>query len=243
MAKDKDQKTKICKYCKSEIPADAKICPHCRKKQGGGKLKWIIIAIIIIIIIAAAAGGGSDKPKKVENTASESVAAVNGTETEKAADTQNNTEQKAAAETKDTFTIGDTAEFDGIQVTLSSAVLSNGDGQFIKPEDGKYFIGLIFNIDNQSSKDINISSIASFEAYCDDYSINQDLTGYQAPEFKGLGQLDGSVAAGKKISGVICYQVPTDFSNFEISCTPDFWGNNKVTFQFSKDAVDSSAVS
>ena len=34
----KEKKTKVCKYCKSEIDAKAKICPNCRKKQGG-KLK------------------------------------------------------------------------------------------------------------------------------------------------------------------------------------------------------------
>lgn len=52
--------TKLCKHCKTEIPAGAKICPNCRKKQGG-KLKWIIIAIVVIGIIGAAMGGGDSK--------------------------------------------------------------------------------------------------------------------------------------------------------------------------------------
>ena len=42
--------TKICKHCQSEIPKKAKVCPNCRKKQGG-KLKLIIIAIVVIGII------------------------------------------------------------------------------------------------------------------------------------------------------------------------------------------------
>lgn len=36
--------TKLCKYCQTEIPAKAKICPNCRKKQGGatsGLLRWL----------------------------------------------------------------------------------------------------------------------------------------------------------------------------------------------------------
>mgnify|MGYP000569785748 CR=1 FL=1 len=57
MGKSKNTGTKICKHCQSEIPKKAKVCPNCRKKQGG-KLKWIIIAIVVIGIIGAAMGGG-----------------------------------------------------------------------------------------------------------------------------------------------------------------------------------------
>lgn len=49
-----------------EIPKDAKVCPNCRKKQGGIG-KWIVIAVIVVALIAAISGGGEDKPKKVEN--------------------------------------------------------------------------------------------------------------------------------------------------------------------------------
>ena len=55
MAEEKE--TKVCKYCKSEIPKKAKVCPNCRKKQGGIG-KWIVIAVIVIIVIAAISGGG-----------------------------------------------------------------------------------------------------------------------------------------------------------------------------------------
>ena len=30
-----ENETKLCKHCKSEIPKGAKVCPNCRKKQGG----------------------------------------------------------------------------------------------------------------------------------------------------------------------------------------------------------------
>jgi hypothetical protein len=50
---------KKCKHCQSEIDKKARICPVCKKKQGG-KLKFIIIGIIVLVILAAALGGGSD---------------------------------------------------------------------------------------------------------------------------------------------------------------------------------------
>lgn len=43
------KETKLCKYCQTEIPKKAKICPNCKKKQGG-KLKWIAVAIVIIML-------------------------------------------------------------------------------------------------------------------------------------------------------------------------------------------------
>ena len=46
--------TKLCKYCKSEIPYDAKVCPHCRKKQTpNGCLIAIIVIVVLFILIAA----------------------------------------------------------------------------------------------------------------------------------------------------------------------------------------------
>nr|WP_304429452.1 hypothetical protein [uncultured Acetatifactor sp.] len=66
MGKEKPA-TKVCKHCKTEIPYGAKVCPQCRKKQGGA-LKWVIIAIVVIGIIGAAAGGGDEEPKEASNT-------------------------------------------------------------------------------------------------------------------------------------------------------------------------------
>ena len=69
MKKEKSA-TKICKYCKTEISSDAKICPNCRKKQGMGIVPKVIIAIIVLGIIGSAAGGNKDTtaPVKTDST-------------------------------------------------------------------------------------------------------------------------------------------------------------------------------
>lgn len=75
--------TKICKHCKTEIPYDAKICPQCRKKQGG-KMKWVVIGILALAVIGAAAGGGETSETSdagstvatVETSASETTVAI-----------------------------------------------------------------------------------------------------------------------------------------------------------------------
>ncbi len=221
---------KTCKYCGSQIPVSAKICPYCRKKQKGKALPIIIAVIVILVIIIAAASGSDSSPKKVSSSGS--------SDTSTASDSKDSSKEE-----DDTFGVGDTADFDGVQVTLEKALLSKGsEKDFVTPDDGKYFLELVFNIKNDSSDDITVSSMVSFEAYCDDTSIDQDLVGLEAPEVKKYGQLDGDVAKGKKMNGVICYQVPKDFKSFEIRYTPDFWGDREVIFNIPAKAVDKSAV-
>lgn len=65
------EKTKKCKYCKTEIPADAKVCPQCRKKLKGGKFKWILLTLIILCAIGAVTGGSnSNSSTKSTNSTS-----------------------------------------------------------------------------------------------------------------------------------------------------------------------------
>ena len=66
-----EEKTKKCKHCKMDIPKDAKICPHCRKKQKSGILKWVVLILIIGVVIGAVAGesdSGSDKNTAATNS-------------------------------------------------------------------------------------------------------------------------------------------------------------------------------
>lgn len=65
-----EEKTKKCKHCKMDIPKDAKICPHCRKKQKSGILKWVVIILIIGVVIGAVTG----EDKSVDSTAKQTEA-------------------------------------------------------------------------------------------------------------------------------------------------------------------------
>lgn len=66
-------RTKICKYCKTVIPKNAKFCPSCYNKQDSA-LKWVIIAVIMLIIITLPTEDkeeqNQNKPKTEHNTAS-----------------------------------------------------------------------------------------------------------------------------------------------------------------------------
>lgn len=127
---------------------------------------------------------------------------------------------------KQTFSVGETAELNGISVKFDSCTESNGS-QFNTPDDGNVFLLCEFSIDNQSDKDIAVSSIASFNAYVDDYSTNLSISATIATD---KTQLDGAIAAGKKMTGVVGYEVHKEWEEIEIRFTPDFWSGNEITF-------------
>lgn len=57
--KEKSNETKICKHCQTEIPKKAKVCPQCRRKVKGGKLKWILIILFVLFALIMVLGGES----------------------------------------------------------------------------------------------------------------------------------------------------------------------------------------
>lgn len=209
MAKNK---LTTCKVCGAEVAKSAKVCPSCGAKVKNKNFLLIgIIAIVVIAIIAAASN--NDEPKK-----------VNGD------DTVTVTEKNAENE-KNTFLVGETAELKDVLVSMVNVTESNGS-TFNTPTDGNVFVLCEFEIANNSSKELTVSSMLSFEAYCDDYYCAYSLGALL--EKGNKNQLDGTVAPGKKLSGVIGYEVPENWGSLEIHFTPDFWNGKDIVFVANK---------
>ncbi|MBE7011369.1 MAG: DUF4352 domain-containing protein [Ruminococcaceae bacterium] len=133
--------------------------------------------------------------------------------------------------TNKTFSLGEKAEIDDVEVTMVDVYESTGEA-FSKPADGNVYVICEFNIENNSSKDLTVSSMLSFEAYCDDSSCNLSISAMASNSEKK--QLDGKIAPGKKLSGIIGYEVPADWSNMEIRYTPDPLKDDEVVFVATK---------
>ena len=67
-AMNEKSETKLCKYCQTEIPAKAKICPNCKKKQGGATKWFVAVAIVIILLIAIFGGNGENNDAVADST-------------------------------------------------------------------------------------------------------------------------------------------------------------------------------
>ena len=205
-------KLKSCKTCGAEVAKSAKTCPHC-----GAKLKKghpLLIGILAFIVLAGILGssGGSDEPKKVETSSSAQTA-------------QTSSSQVSAPKTS--FSVGETAELNDVLVSLVNVSESTGSA-YNEPTEGNIFVICEFEIANNSDKEINVSSMISFEAYCDDYACTYSLGALLEKENKN--QLDGTVAPGKKFNGVIGYEVSTDWKELEVHFSPDFLSGKDIIF-------------
>lgn len=208
----------FCRNCGKEIDDKAVICPGCgvqtseKKKKKKHPILGALIIIFCVLLIAIAVSGGGDSGK---------------------AESKNSSTVSSTAETepqKTEFTVGDKVELNDIVVTLVNVTESNGS-TYNKPADGNVFLLLEFTIENNSSKDISVSSIMCFEAYADDYSASMSLSAQLETD---KSQLDGTVAVGKKMNGVIGYEVAKGFKEFEIRFTPNFWSGKDIIFTYTK---------
>lgn len=188
------------------------------KKKQSGIGKWIAIAVIVVVIVAIATGGSETEPQKVDTT--------NVADSTAEAEQTKETEEK---EVKTSFLLGETAELNNVQVTMTNFEESIGE-DFVLPADGNVFVLAEFEISNNTEREIAVSSMMSFEAYADDYALNYSASAIMLKDT----QLDGAVAPGKKMKGWIGWEVPQDYKNIEIRFTDNVWNNGKFVFLYKK---------
>ncbi len=209
-------KMTVCKTCGKEIAKSADICPNCGAKQAPvrkifARILLVIALFILFIALIGSCVGGEDTPKPVDKSGDTKSASASTV---------------APASEKTTFGIGESAEMNDVVVTLKSVEQNTGK-DFFAPQDGYVFVVCEFEIENNSNSDIAVSSLMSFEAYFDDYSTSISITGLGSTDKK---QLDGTIAGGKKMNGIVAYEVPADWKEMDIRFTDSVWRSNKFIF-------------
>lgn len=205
--------TKTCKYCQSEIPKKAKICPVCKKKQKG-KGKLVIIAAIIILIIAIAAAGGGNKSSTSSGAASE----VNSS-------TSKNDAENTTDEDDGVVLPGESFEAKGLKVTVNDAAVDyqlqdNPYGMY-NLDDGKMYVAVSFTFENTGKSDVYVS-IYDFDCYADNTLCEQQYIS------EGGDFVNANLSAGRSTSFTTYYAVPADAKTIELEYTANVWTSEKV---------------
>lgn len=172
----------------------------------------VFLCLIVFIGMALSSCGSSYKPEKVGESNSSSQQ-----------------QQQQSNSGPEVFGVGDHVVLDGVTVTLLG-VSENSGRNYVSPDEGKVFVLCEFEIENNSSRDIASSTMLSFESYIDGYTTSLSLTAMMSSDEP---QLDGTIAAGKKMKGVVGYEAPQDWSEIEIRFSPSFWGS-EIIFEYKK---------
>lgn len=144
-------------------------------------------------------------------------------------------EEASEAESKEeekTYGIGDTVTVDDVVVTLNGVTYPEGS-EILPPDDGNIYALIEFNIENNSKEELAVSSMVSFTCDVDDYSTSLSLGALAAKD--GVEQLDGSVGPGKKIKGVVGYEIPEKWKELNISYSPSLLSSNEASFVITKE--------
>lgn len=208
--------------CTSFIGTILAIIDLCIKD--GKKKVCSIIALVITclwcMIIVIAVLSDNDKPQVVRNSVGSSVSEQQSQRSYVEGDTSS----------KDTFGLMEAAEMNNVRVIMTN-YSENYGSEWNKPTDGNVFLLVEFEIANNSSSELAISSIMSFDGYVDGYSVS---TSFGALLENEQSQLDGTVASGMKMKGWIGYEVPNGWREMEIHFTDNIWNNNKFKFLIEK---------
>lgn len=202
------KETKLCKHCQTEIPKKAKVCPNCRKKQGG-ILKWVLIILVAIIFISILSGGGDDEAKvnKTGNITSEE-------------ETKKDDKQE---EKSNIFQVGDIVETEDLKITFVSAEQYTEKNEFLQPKDGYEYWRFGFKFENISDSDKTVSSMMDWECYADNSKVDQSWVG----DDNGL---DATLSSGRTTQGAVYFEVPQGAESIELEYDINFWQSDKIVF-------------
>lgn len=239
-----------CTECGKEVSDKAITCPNCGApiknntvyvKRPNGQLaptpkkksnKGIIIAIVIgIIVLIGLFGGNSESETKSNDSKSNNLKAVEDKEViEVNEEVENiNVDKKEAK-----YTIGEIAEYNNVNITLLGYEESNGN-DWGTPAEGNVFVYADFEIENNSDEEISISSMMSFENYCNDYKLDYSSNALMALSTEdNTNQLDGSISPGKKMRGTLGLEVPSDWKVIETYYKDNVWLDSNFSFIIEK---------
>lgn len=197
-----------CKACGQEIAKGTK-CVGCGKDQRNffGKHK-VLTGLAVIIVIGVMVNSGNDKPTLVTPTATKPAV------TEKAV---------VAEPVAKNFKVGDTVKLNDYTVKVNKASVIKSTNEFIVPKAGKEFFAVDCTITNTSATEQVISSMLMFKV------VDKDG---RACDFTitdgGGGQLDGTVGAGRKMTGVYTVEAPKGATGLELEFDASFISSGQV---------------
>ena len=134
-----------------------------------------------------------------------------------------------------TFTLGDTVINEDYTVTLESARIITDYDEYTTPNENCEFLELCFVVENKTDDELFVHT-SKFETYVDSFVVEAN-DNVDAMLASGEELLSATLASGKKVRGVLCYELSKDWSELEIILDLDYGNDNEGTLVLSKEQV------
>ena len=134
-----------------------------------------------------------------------------------------------------TFTLGDTVINEDYTVTLESARIITDYDEYTTPNENCEFLELCFVVENKADDELFVHA-NKFETYVDGFVVEAN-DNFDAMLASGEELLSATLASGKKVRGVLCYELSKDWSELEIILDLDYANDNEGTLILSKEQV------
>src|SRR5690554_5211909 len=127
-------------------------------------------------------------------------------------------------EKKTEFAIGETAEVDGLKITINGTRILEGD-DFFEPEEGTQWIAIDFTFENTTDESVYIAGIV-------DITLKDENGREKEMNIWGdlSGSVDGDILPHEKLSGEKSFVISGDEKNLNIYYKPTFSSDTPIKF-------------
>lgn len=188
--------SKICKYCKTEIPAGAKICPNCMKKQGGKVWPIVLVVIVVLIVLFAVVGNNNDSPTTAD-------------------DGNNNNINSQEVEKKE-FTQDEVVNFEDVAYTVTKVEKVKG-GNYDEAKSGYEYVIVHIKIQNNSDEKISYNP---FDWKMEN-SQGQEVDGAFTIVDSDTALESGDLNPGGVVEGTLAFEQPEGDTGLKLN----YYGN------------------
>ncbi|MFD2042863.1 DUF4352 domain-containing protein [Ornithinibacillus salinisoli] len=190
------------------------------------KLNSIISYLLLsfVLVLSGCGGDGEDADKEEGKDTEEQK------DGDKAEDAADDKEDNKGGENKEELSVGESADLEGLNVTLNEVRVEPG-GEIDEPENDQ-FIVVNLTAENNTEEEVVVSSIVNVELYDEEgytYTTTILTEGIQ-------GQFDGTIAPEKKLRGEIPFDVPKS-GKYELQFSDPF-DSGKATWVITSDDLN-----
>lgn len=209
------EKVNRCKICGTKIESGKTTCNRCKRKINSSdkRVAKTILACLIYVVLVVTGVSQSGNDSNVADKPNDS----------------NNMTESVPAQT--IYYTGQVANVNDLDVIMLGYEENYG-GNFSEPSAGNMFVIVEFEVTNNGQEEAYIDGSMNFNAYVDGYATDNSFLALTSKN--GLNTLSGAISSGKRLKGVVGYEVPQNWSQLEMQFTDNVWTDKNVKFVISK---------